>query len=834
MTVSPAPPRFMGRDLWAKTTSRTADAAGFPLHAHLADVAGVVDAVVDRWVPEGAYVRLSDSLGHDLREVVLVCAAAHDIGKAGPFFQHMVPHLAVGLPDAGLADTYVPHTEVSAWALGTMLRDVGCPRATRRGFEMVVAGHHGRFPTEQSRRAVLGLESPQWQSHREELLRFVLDQFDVGDLARFAGVRWEPWTVSVVTGLVIVADWIGSDTALFPTGTDASRDHAARAQRAADMLDLGSAWSPGAAPEATWARRFGLDEGTELNPLQRAVIEHAGPGLTIVEHETGGGKTAAALVAAERIAYEQGRSGIYVALPTRTTASAMFSTVVGWLDYAPGQGAGPVTSLVHGKADQDPEFARVMEGASPGATYSAWYRKKKALLTPVAVGTVDHVLMASLKTNHVMLRHVGLLSKTVVIDEVHSSDTYMETYLRGLVEWCGALGVPVIALSATLSNRRRDLLVDAYRAGQGRNPGADATTATSRGASRITRVDSDGDVRTVEVPAPAPGRRVDVELVGDEPDLDTLVDTVADHGGVVGLIADTVTRAQDWYTRLRDRAAAAGVEVVLLHSRFTDTDRASREHDLVTRCGRASVNRPQRMIVVSTQVVEQALDIDFDYMVTDIAPVDALVQRMGRVHRHTRVRPTVFERARVAVCGVSGSTFARGVDRVYSRYLLLRTLQWLRGRDHITTPDDVAGAMDTVFNLDVDQIEFDDDIAAVIDDAARGHDNATARDHNLSVRTVLPGTQGPVSTLTQWAYASTSDNDTYSGVRAPDGSVEVELTGTVTGTLRVPHWLHTDARVAELTRRDTVVVEVDDDGCFDLGRGRLRYDQELGLVVHAE
>lgn len=483
-----APPSFYGRYLWAKTTSRTADADGFPLHTHLADVAGVVDAVVDGWVPADVYKRLSDALGHDLREVVRVCAAAHDIGKASPFFQHMVPHLADGLPDAGLADTYVPHSEVSAYALGMMLRDAGVGRATRRGFETVVAGHHGRFPTQQSVRASLRLESPGWQAHREEVLRFVLSQFGLGDLAQFAGVQWEPWTVSVVTGLVIIADWLGSDTDLFPIGQTATRDHAARAAQAADGLNLGCAWSPGACPEAGWERRFGLNEDTEMNPLQRAVVEHAGLGLTIVEHETGGGKTAAALIAAERVAYDMGRTGIYVALPTRATADAMFSTVVKWLDCAgdTAHAHAPVTTLVHGKADTNPEFSRVRRGESEGATTNAWYRNKKALLSPVAVGTVDHVLMTALKTNHVSLRHVGLLSKVLVIDEVHSSDTYMETYLRGLLEWCGALGVPVIALSATLSDQRRQLLVDSYRAGRDRRPGAGADTATARGASRIT------------------------------------------------------------------------------------------------------------------------------------------------------------------------------------------------------------------------------------------------------------------------------------------------------------------------------------------------------------
>lgn len=819
---------FHGKELWAKTNSRTAAADGFPLHTHLADVTGMVDWVINRWVSPGTYARLSSELGCDLSTVVKLCAAAHDLGKASPFFQHCVPRLAQGLPDAALADTFVPHSIVSAKALRGFLTDRGFTRAARGGFELVVAGHHGRFPTERGFPAACELESPEWQDHRLELLEHVLSWAGV-DIDCVRGVQWSTPQVSAVTGLVIAADWLGSNTDLFPLDAETAHDYDARRARALARIDLGGVWHPGPHPEQGWQRRFGLPESAELNAVQRAVVESAGPGLTVIEHSTGGGKTAAALMAAEKIAYEQGRTGVYMALPTRTVANAMYSTVTDWLSADTGdEPAATVAGLIHGKAESNTRFADVAAHEVRGVDYNDWFHKKRGPLTPVAVGTIDHVLMCGLKTPHVVLRHLGLLSKVLVIDEIHSSDTYMESYLQALLSWCGALGVPVIALSATLSNERRQLLVDSYRHGQGHLP---REVAPAGAESQITRVAESGEVSCTAVPVGVTSRAVACSLVGDEPEIARVVDTVRSHGGVVGLIADTVTRAQDWYASVRDRAADTDVEVVLLHSRFTDADRAAREQDLVSRCGRGGV-RPDKMIVVSTQVIEQALDLDFDYMVTDVAPVDAIIQRAGRVHRHAGTRrPAVFATPRVDICGVDDARFARGVDRVYSPWLLLKTVQFLRGRDELDTAAGVVDAMDYVFNLPDTDSAFDPDIAALIDDARAAHDKETARLRGLSRVSLLPDVTGPVAGLRQWALSSTTSDESVGAVRLPDGSVEVELAvDDSVDTLRIPAWWHTAAGLAQwMTSRGVARVVPDESGCFDLGRGPLRYNLEFGL-----
>lgn len=825
------PSKFYGRHPWAKTSSRTSDSIGLPLYVHLADVVGVVDVVLDRWVPPGTYDRLSDSLGHDLRDVVAVCAAAHDIGKASPFFQHLVPHLSDGLPDEGLADTYVPHTTISAKALGDVLRSAGAGRSTRRGFETVVAGHHGRFPTESGFPTVTKLESPDWQEHRVEVLRSVLNYVGIDDLAGFSNVKWEPWTISAVTGLVIVSDWIGSNSELFPVVSSLD-DHPTRLKSALDRLNLGSTWTPSSDPISGWQERFNLAPDTPLNPMQQAVVDNAGDGLTIIEYDTGGGKTAAALIAAEKIAHQQDRQGIYLALPTRTVANAMYDTVTRWLSYRPSPDEGQVTtSLLHAKADRVSTFRQVKDGHIEGVDYHAWYRRKKALLSPVAVGTIDNVLAAGLKSPHVSLRHVGVMSKVVVIDEVHSSDPYMETYLRALLEWCGALGVPVIALSATLSDRRRELVTNAYLSGSGKEP---AGTLKTLSTGQLTRVTAGGDVSVLHLPTDPAGRKsVNIELADGDPDLAAISEVVA-RGGVIGLVADTVSRSQMWYVALREILVGTDVELVLLHSRFTTGDRTRREQDVVSRCGRGSTTRPEKMIVVATQVIEQSLDIDFDYMVTDLAPADVLLQRLGRLHRHpSTTRPPGLVSPEVSVCGVSGTTISKGIGSVYPKYLLYRTLQWLRRRATVSLPDDVKPMMDSAFNDDLEHLSFDSDIALVIEDERAAYDSLIDRDHAHSSRTVLPGPRESLSSLSRWSLSSTSADEFAGGVRSPSGSIEVELVlPDQTDTLTIPRWLYTDARVEELTdSRGVTRVVTSDTGHFDLGRVLLRYDRELGLIA---
>lgn len=286
-----------------------------------------------------------------------------------------------------------------------------------------------------------------------------------------------------------------------------------------------------------------------------------------------------------------------------------------------------------------------------GAAVYQWFEgRKKSMLADFVVGTVDQLLQLALKQKHVMLRHVALMNKVVIIDECHAYDAYMNVYLKRALNWLGRYKVPVILLSATLPAAKRDDLVRAY---------LNRDAATSRRRRRDIQNEeansdyplmtyTDGDnVLQKHVEAGVMPLNVKVNRIYENDVVDLLEDLLSD-GGCAAIIVNTVKHAQELAERLK---AEFGDDVSLLHSRFTATDRISKEDILRKQLGKAGTGtkRPHRLIVVGTQVIEQSLDIDFDVMISELCPIDLLLQRMGRLHRHNRNRPDKLKK-RNALC----------------------------------------------------------------------------------------------------------------------------------------------------------------------------------------
>lgn len=516
-----------------------------------------------------------------------------------------------------------------------------------------------------------------------------------------------------------------------------------RAERAWRALDLSPSWA-GEKPEASdgwFCRRFGLPEGCTPHPVQKAAMEAAEkmvePSLMVIEAPMGEGKTEAALAAAEIVGARFGCGGVCVALPTMATTDAMFGRVRRWLDHLATKGPSSIY-LAHGKAQLNEEYQGIVrssrmhrplssmgvdlgEGASSDEriVVSDWMQgRKKGMLANFVVCTVDQVLMGALDMRHLSLRQLALAGKVVIVDECHAYDSYMQQYLMRVLEWLGAWGCPVILLSATLPTSVRDSLVNSYR-GAREARGASlasvvssvddvAATPSRRGRSRKERarakkvsleaasideayplitIASESGVKRLDCPASSRSAQIGVSVLHDDPDsLVFLLREELSEGGVAGVICDTVTRAQAAYRALLD--CFGSDEVMLTHARFMDLDRMENETALRTLLGpdatRSNGKRPERMIVVGTQVLEQSLDIDFDLLVTDVAPIDLLMQRLGRVHRHVRGegekdRPARFHKARCLLRGIEGigpegPVFASGVSRVYDRASLMEAL----------------------------------------------------------------------------------------------------------------------------------------------------------------
>ncbi|MBZ9638431.1 CRISPR-associated helicase Cas3', partial [Streptomyces sp. PSKA30] len=465
-----------------------------------------------------------------------------------------------------------------------------------------------------------------------------------------------------------------------------------------------------------FAARFDLPSDAEVRPVQEAAVRLARtmpePGLLVIEAPMGEGKTEAALAAAEILAARSGAGGVFFALPTMATGNAMFPRLLEWLERLPAEeGARLSVLLAHSKAALNEDFADLLragaqriaavgldeddrplrpgdEGSSASAELVAhsWLRgRKKAMLSSFVAGTVDQLLFAGLKSRHLALRHLAVAGKVVIIDEAHAYDTYMSTYLDRVLSWLGAYRVPVVVLSATLPAARRRQLAEAY-AGESAAGGAQGFDAVEGAeAYPLLTAVAPQSVPVLEAPS-ASGRGSEVRLERLEDDLGVLADRLEAElvdGGCALVVRNTVRRVLETARVLRERFGEGAVTVA--HSCFIDVDRAAKDKGLLSRFGppgKAKERPTRRHIVVASQVAEQSLDVDFDLLVSDLCPVDLLLQRMGRLHRHQRGdgqadRPP---RLRTARCLLTGVDWAGGVPvpvrgsvAVYGEYPLLRS-----------------------------------------------------------------------------------------------------------------------------------------------------------------
>lgn len=351
---------------------------------------------------------------------------------------------------------------------------------------------------------------------------------------------------------------------------------------------------------------------------------------------------------------------------------------------------------------------------------------KKGLLSSFVVCTIDQVLMTALQARHVMLRYFGLASKVIIIDEVHAYDVYMSRYLSAALYWLGQMNAPVILMSATLPSATRDDLMESYANGlkigaepQHKAPASSSAPQNDMMARMMANIaknqapstpavtenspldldypvihtltaEDNGTPKKWKVEQPVEQTEIELKLIDDSPEsvLKVLEPLANDHG-CAAVICNTVGRAQEMHAFLSEQFGEE--HVILTHSRFTATHRTEQEELLVSKLGKKAhyseadgedSSRPHSLIVVGTQVIEQSLDLDFDVMITDFAPVDLVLQRMGRLHRHdSRNNSERTPAYRKPVCYVRGvetfgshieaPDFPRGSKAVYEPMILL-------------------------------------------------------------------------------------------------------------------------------------------------------------------
>ncbi|WP_399087879.1 CRISPR-associated helicase Cas3' [Streptomyces sp. BBFR2] len=780
--------------LWGKSKGLPAG-RHYPLICHLVDTSVMADVLWDAYLTRSQrrmIARALDLTCDEARRLVAFWAGLHDIGKAVPSWQAMRPDLAEALVSAG----YPVVSEADAAALGrhesssqllvpSLLGGLGWNLSGRRDrvaavvAGQVLGGHHGRYaePTRPDIAAAPlrffpGLGAGAWSGQREAMARVLAAVTDAPTVT-VAKDRIPAAAITVVTGLIVLADWLVSqedhlirrleetgavvDTAAVHAWAAASRTHATA------LLAEAGLQAPAAPAAATsFVDMFGYVPITKPNPLQASISRYlpgmlsGGPGLLLVTAPTGDGKTEAALYGAALMGQACGTHGVYVALPTMATTDQMHGRLATWAEH----NLPTAVTRLHGSAwmhhddnstPQSKEDAeaetRVVhgdDGVSTEATRWLHQSNRHGLLAHLNTGTIDQALLSVLPLKYGPLRHLALSGKTLIVDEAHSYDAFTHALLLRLLQWCGAWQVPVVVLSATLTGDTAAALVNAYRHGAGHTqpaaiepayPGwsfTDHATGTTSVPPEAVGTGRGRDLNVTKVTTRGTGHRHQTILAQ--------LDELAHHGGCAAVICTTVPQAQATYQALADHFGD-GVDLHLLHARLPAHQRADYTRRAETAFGRVDkpgTTRPHRGIIVATQVIEQSLDLDFDLIISDLAPLALLLQRAGRAFRHG---PDAWERAglkRPTWAGTDphmlvltpGDTTGRpnfappAWGDVYPPSLLQRTWELLdRHTGPINIPSDVQRLVNAVYDpafasTDPDTL-FAADRDRIADDTAR-------------------------------------------------------------------------------------------------------------------
>ena len=594
--------------------------------------------------------------------------ALHDVGKFSYRFQRLRADFPALAKDPPPAKRYHPRHDTLGWLIwrehlqSVVLQAHVAEQSRNRQMKAALSawlgtamGHHGQPPSDE-RFDLNDRFTSENQQAASEYCAAVGSLFlgghrlDIADAKAFAqAVKWTSWWLA---GVAVLCDWLGSNRTLFPYCTEAlSLDqywHDLALPQAEDAINA-SGVLPLTASRRTQRELFGyLAAPTPLQRLANELPLGETPQLLILEDVTGSGKTEAALTAAHRVQVAGGADGLYMGLPTMATSNAMHRRIVDQglpekLFTNP-----PAVVLTHGAAGMmksPPPRTELLPEAPAEGDYdkneasaanlrAAWLsdHRKKALLADLGVGTIDQALLAVLPSRHQSLRLLGLARKVLIVDEVHAYDPYMQRILAALLRFQAYIGGHAILLSATLPRAMRQALMDAFREGLALPP---APIADER-YPLLTRVDV-GGVQEIPVDTrPEVARDVQVVCIDQvQSALDTLLKAHR-HEQCACWVRNSVDDAIDAWEQLR----AAGVpkeRLMLFHARFALGDRLDIEKQVLASFGPESgpAERAGR-ILIATQVVEQSLDLDFDVMVTDLAPIDLIIQRAGRLRRHRR------------------------------------------------------------------------------------------------------------------------------------------------------------------------------------------------------
>lgn len=484
-------------------------------------------------------------------------------------------------------------------------------------------------------------------------------------------------------GLVMLADWLGSDTRFFPysdhTGGSLDARFRASCTQAARALEAIGLDVHALQHRPLTQDPFALVSAFAPKAAQQRVADLPlpAPGTVVVlESETGSGKTEAALAYFVKLFLAGLVDGLYFALPTRTAATQIHERVTNAMRRAFGEAAPPVVLAVPGYLRVDdntgqrlPEFKVLWpDHKSERERHRGWAAEnpKRYLAGCIAVGTVDQVLLSSLQVGHAHLRATSLLRHLLVVDEVHASDAYMNGVLAEVLRFQRAAGGHALLLSATLGASARAALV-------GTSSRVPLVTALAAAYPLVTVASLNHPVE--EIPVEHDGERKVVRLsalpaLEESETIAAAALDAAAEGACAIVLRNTVADCVETQRALERLAAISNREALLFrcadmpaphHARFARDDRQMLDKAVERAFGKGR-ETGKGCVLVATQTIQQSLDLDADVLFTDLCPVDVLLQRIGRLHRHNRTRPLGFEAPRTHVIVPAARDLSRLID----------------------------------------------------------------------------------------------------------------------------------------------------------------------------
>lgn len=730
------PPYFA---FWGKSRELESTIVSYPAVFHMLDVAASARA----WLLSNKpYIPGLGSWDDAYLPTLLLLIAIHDIGKFSRPFQAKRPELWP--PELGdIVARPEPRHDVAGYALleFSEFDDRLAPLLPSLNYGekaylwRAICGHHGRPPSEGriDNRTYCVASQAAALAFVDDLLGLLKPMPLPVQITDLAALSW--W----LAGLTVISDWIGSAENWFPYPVPliSLSDYWPQACKKAEMAitQAGLSRIP-PSPTLNWEALIGKNNTpTKMQEFVAGVELPSGPVLILIEDQMGSGKTEAALMLAHRLMLEKDGRGLFIALPTMATANALYDRLAPIYHELFIADAEPSLVLAHGKRHLRDSMVKTLghhqemaadtahddADETASAQCAAWIGddRRRSFLAACGAGTIDQAVLAVLPSRHAPLRLFGLSQRVLIIDEAHAYDEYVTEELRRLIEFQTKQGGSTIVLSATLPLQTRNALVKSFGSqGQCQKDGYPLITVASRGS-----------VCEYEMMASEaqPTRCVEIHRLDNMEAALDIVGAASARGAAVGWVRNTVKDAVTAYDALVSR----GIDASVFHARFAMGDRLAIEAEVQAKFGKNSTMSQRSHVLVGTQVMEQSLDIDFDLLVSDLAPIDLILQRAGRLWRHKRTqRPEMAAKLYIISPEPIDSPAAdwlenfAGTSAVYNNPgILWRSARSLFSKPEVKIPDDVRSLVESIYALDAETpagLERKSDVALGRGMTARG------------------------------------------------------------------------------------------------------------------